>query len=81
LIEISISVLDNVSVGFIFGLDNLKKYRCKIDLFEHKIFFHDVEISVDLLKDSELNFRVVKKEFPEVIETMIGMGLDDKIKV
>lgn len=50
-------------------------------MFEHKILFHDVDISVDLLKDSDLNFRLIKKEFPEVVETMTGMGLDDKIKV
>lgn len=81
LIEISISVLDNVSVGFIFGLDNLKKQRCKIDLFESQICFHDVDITVDLLKDSELNFRFVKREYPTVVESMLAMGLDDKIKL
>jgi len=38
-------------------------------------------LSVDLLKDSELNFRTIRLEFPDVVETMLGMGLDDKIKL
>mmetsp|Transcript_66787 Transcript_66787/g.144091 ORF Transcript_66787/g.144091 Transcript_66787/m.144091 type:complete len:132 (+) Transcript_66787:650-1045(+) len=60
-IEISIRVLEG-DIQFIFGLDNMKKFRCKIDLFEHRLEFHDADISVNFLKDSELNFRECKKQ-------------------
>lgn len=49
-----ITVLENNSVGFIFGLDNMRSYRCSIDLSKNALIFPDAGISAKFLSDGEI---------------------------
>ena len=46
---ISISVLESSSLGFIFGLDNLKRHECQIDFAQNKLFLKQGKVSIGFL--------------------------------
>lgn len=48
-----ITVLENVSIGFILGLDNMRSHRCTIDLSINQIIFKDSGLKVCFLSDGE----------------------------
>ena len=48
-----IHVLENVSVGFIFGLDNMRSHRCTIELSSNSLIFKDAGFSVQFLSDGD----------------------------
>lgn len=49
-----ITVLENNSVGFIFGLDNMRSYRCSVDLSKNALIFPDAGICAKFLSDGEI---------------------------
>ena len=44
----------NNSVGFIFGLDNMRSYRCSVDLSKNALIFPDAGICAKFLSDGEI---------------------------
>lgn len=48
-----ITVIENVSVGFILGLDNMRSHRCTIELSSNSLIFKDAGLSITFLSDGE----------------------------
>ena len=53
-IPISITVLEGDKVQFLFGLDNLKRHQCNIDLQGNVLRFPSLEVAVPFLAEHEL---------------------------
>ena len=49
-----ITVLENSSIGFIFGLDNMRAHRCTIDLNKAGLIFPDIGVTAKFLSDGEI---------------------------
>lgn len=49
-----VTVVENNAVGMIFGLDNMRSYRCNIDLIKQALVFPDVGIQAPFLSDGEI---------------------------
>lgn len=49
-----ITVIENNSIGFIFGLDNMRSHRCTIDLARNSIIL-DSHTTVPFLSDGDIN--------------------------
>ena len=49
-----ITVLENSSIGFIFGLDNMRAHRCTIDLNQNGLIFPDIGVTAKFLSDGEI---------------------------
>jgi hypothetical protein len=49
-----LTVIENNSVGFIFGLDNMRSHRCFINLATNTLDFPDSSIKVNFLSDGEV---------------------------
>ena len=49
-----ITVLENSSIGFIFGLDKMRAHRCTIDLKENGLIFPDIGVTAKFLSDGEI---------------------------
>ena len=58
-----ITVLENSSIGFIFGLDNMRAHRCTIDLKQNGLFFPDIGVTAKFLSDGEI--KKIKEEQEE----------------
>jgi DNA damage-inducible protein 1 len=63
-----ITVLENSSVGFIFGLDNMRAHRCTIDLKQCGLVFPDIGVTAKFLSDGEI--KKIKEEQDEEDEKM-----------
>jgi DNA damage-inducible protein 1 len=65
-IPTSFTVMDDkCGVNFLFGLDNLRKHRCSIDLAHNKLFLLSGEISVPFIDESKImkeSFHVNEEE-------------------
>jgi DNA damage-inducible protein 1 len=55
-----ITVIENPTIGFIFGLDNMRTYRCNIDLGKNALIFPDANIKAQFLSDGE--FAKIREE-------------------
>ena len=60
-----INVIENNEVGFVFGLDNLRKYNCNIDLKKNGLVFPDIGIIATFLSDGEIQKMKLEKEQQE----------------
>ena len=63
-----ITVLENSSVGFIFGLDNMRAHRCNSDLKQCGLVFPDIGVTAKFLSDGEI--KKIKEEQDEEDEKM-----------
>jgi len=54
LLQCSFTVLEDNKVDLLFGLDNLKRHQCCIDLVQSKLHIKNGEISVDFLSDGDI---------------------------
>ena len=54
LLQCSFTVLEDNKVDLLFGLDNLKRHQCCIDLVQNKLHIKNGEISVDFLSDGDI---------------------------
>ena len=54
LLQCSFTVLEDNKVDLLFGLDNLKRHQCCIDLVQNKLHLKNGEISVPFLADGEI---------------------------
>ena len=57
-----INVIENNEVGFVFGLDNLRKYNCNVDLKKNGLVFPDIGITAAFLSDGEIRKMKLEKE-------------------
>ena len=58
-----ITVIENSSIGFIFGLDNMRAHRCTIDLKQAGLIFPDIGVTAKFLSDGEI--KKIKEEQDE----------------
>ena len=49
-----ITVVESVSVDFIFGLDNMRSHRCVVNLEKNKLVFPDAGLEAKFLSDGEI---------------------------
>lgn len=49
-----LTVIENNSIGFIFGLDNMRSHRCTIDLAKNSLIFPDAGTNIQFLSDGEI---------------------------
>jgi hypothetical protein len=61
-----LTVIENNSIGFIFGLDNMRSHRCQIDLAKHCLIFPDSGFNVNFLSDGEIQKRKIDQEEEEL---------------
>jgi DNA damage-inducible protein 1 len=57
-----VNVIENNDVGFVLGLDNLRKYNCNVDLKKNGLVFPDIGITAKFLSDGEINKFKQEKE-------------------
>lgn len=72
-----LTVIENNSVGFIFGLDNMRSHRCFIDLSKSILCFPDADIKVSFLSDGEVKKAKVDMEDDDMIKAQID-SLNEK---
>ena len=63
-----ITVIENASIGFIFGLDNMRAHRCTIDLNQNGLVFPDIGVTAKFLSDGEI--KKIKEEQDDEEEKM-----------
>ena len=63
----SFTVLEDNKVDFLFGLDNLKRHQCNIDLVSNALHLRNGEISIPFLSEAEIK----KNQFEEEKESMM----------
>ena len=63
-----ITVLENSSIVFIFGLDNMRAHRCTIDLKQNGLIFPDIGVTAKFLSDGEI--KKIKEEQEEEDEKL-----------
>ena len=60
-----VNVIENNDVGFVLGLDNLRKYNCNVDLKKNGLVFPDIGIFAKFLSDGEINRMKTEREQQE----------------
>ena len=63
-----ITVIENASIGFIFGLNNMRAHRCTIDLNQNGLVFPDIGVTAKFLSDGEI--KKIKEEQDDEDEKM-----------
>ena len=58
----SFTVLEDNKVDFLFGLDNLKRHQCCIDLVQSMLHMRNGEISVPFLSEGEIKKNAMEEE-------------------
>tara|TARA_B110000285_G_C15017087_1_gene559589 strand:- start:157 stop:450 length:294 start_codon:yes stop_codon:yes gene_type:complete len=58
----SFTVLEDNKVDLLFGLDNLKRHQCCIDLVTSKLHIKNWELSVNFLGDGEIKKKTLDNE-------------------
>lgn len=53
-LPMSFTVLEDNKIDLLFGLDNLKRHQCSIDLVDFKLHLCKGELSVKFLPDGEI---------------------------
>jgi len=76
-------VLEDNKVDLLFGLDNLKRHQCCIDLVEHRLHFNRGEFSVAFLSDGEIKKNAFENEKDLMLErqkshSSTGGGADNQ---
>ena len=67
-ITVSVQILEANNMQFLFGLDNMKRHRCCVDLLENHLKFTELLVSIPFLKAHE-----IKKEY-ELTKTDGDLG-------
>lgn len=62
LLQCSFTVLEDNKVDLLFGLDNLKRHQCCIDLVSAQLHIRNGEISVPFLSDGEIKKETFENE-------------------
>lgn len=53
-IMLKLNIIENNEIGFVLGLDNLRKYNCNVDLKKNGLVFPDIGITAPFLSDGEI---------------------------
>ena len=67
-IQVSLTVLEDNKVDLLFGLDNLKRHQCCIDLVESRLHFNRGEFSVPFLSDGDIKKNAFESEKDLMLE-------------
>eukprot|EP00350_Pseudokeronopsis_sp_OXSARD2_P012078 CAMPEP_0170560720 /NCGR_PEP_ID=MMETSP0211-20121228/50532_1 /TAXON_ID=311385 /ORGANISM="Pseudokeronopsis sp., Strain OXSARD2" /LENGTH=133 /DNA_ID=CAMNT_0010875281 /DNA_START=836 /DNA_END=1234 /DNA_ORIENTATION=+ len=70
----SLTVLEDNKVEFLFGLDNLKRHQCNIDLVQNMLHLKCGEISVPFLSEAEIKKNQMEEEKELLMERQKSMG-------
>ena len=70
----SFTVLEDNKVDFLFGLDNLKRHQCCIDLVQNMLHMRNGEISVPFLSEGEIKKNNLEEEKNELLEQQKRAG-------
>mmetsp|Transcript_19147 Transcript_19147/g.18796 ORF Transcript_19147/g.18796 Transcript_19147/m.18796 type:complete len:125 (+) Transcript_19147:636-1010(+) len=78
----SITVLEDDKIDMLFGLDNLKRHKCSIDLANNQLTLDEGKVAVPFLKDEEINCDYVEeaKEAMMNVDKNNNMPEDEKIE-
>ena len=75
-ITCSFTVIENNSTEFLFGLDNLRRFQCSIDLKKNMLIFEN-GLSTSFLSDGEITKNkppASKEQLEEKLKKLIDMG-------
>lgn len=76
---VKITVLENPTIGFIFGLDNMRAHRCNVDLGKNALVFPDAKINVMFLSDGEIK-KIKEEDVQERENEMIKKAKEESLK-
>jgi len=76
--ECNFTVLDNSGIDLLFGLDNLKRHQCSIDLAENRLFMRKSEVSVPFLSEAEIIKNPFEGVIPEDQQKMLEENKEQK---
>ena len=62
LLQCSFTVLENNKVDLLFGLDNLKRHQCSIDLVNSMLHIKNGQLSVPFLSEGQINRQTLENE-------------------
>lgn len=60
-----INIIENNDVGFVLGLDNLRKHNCNVDLKKNGLVFPDIGIIAKFLSDGEIEKMKLERQQEE----------------
>lgn len=78
-IQASLQVLDSIGLDFLFGLDNLKKFRTSIDLQNNWLSFPHEGVNIPFLKDHEIK-KESNKHAQSIDEEKLELSNEEKEK-
>ena len=64
-IMLKINIIENNEIGFVLGLDNLRKFNCNVDLKKNGLIFPDIGITAPFLSDGEIRKIKENRELEE----------------
>jgi len=64
-IMLKINIIENNEIGFVLGLDNLRKFNCNVDLKKNGLVFPDIGITAPFLSDGEIRKMKENRESEE----------------
>ena len=64
-IMLKINIIENNEIGFVLGLDNLRKFNCNVDLKKNGLIFPDIGITAPFLSDGEIRKMKENRELEE----------------
>ena len=64
-IMLKINIIENNEIGFVLGLDNLRKFNCNVDLKKNGLVFPDIGITAPFLSDGEIRKMKENRELEE----------------
>jgi len=70
----SLTVLEDNKVDFLFGLDNLKRHQCCVDLVQNMLHMRNGEISVPFLSEGEIRKNEFEEEKQALLERQKSLG-------
>ncbi len=70
----SFTVLEDNKVDFLFGLDNLKRHQCNIDLVQSMLHLRNGEISVPFLSEGEIKKNQFEEEKQSLLDQQKQLG-------
>lgn len=70
----SFTVLEDNKVDLLFGLDNLKRHQCCIDLVQNMLHMRNGEISVPFLSEGEIKKNEFEEEKEALMERQKSLG-------
>jgi len=77
----SLTILEDNKIDMLFGLDNLKRHKCSIDLNKNQLTLNAGEVSVPFLKDHEIERDFVEEAKEAMINVDSNANKSDTNKI